>query len=181
VCRLAALNPWAGGGRYVAPELAADGVRVGDSPLTPREADVLELAAGGAPVDEIAKRAALTSGHSPQLPLDGIEPFRIWAYQPKMMMGMGRFNQAVRKGLTASTPRSGSARRVSATVWSASRQTSPTLNRHRSASPDPRPSPARRPSSVDLPERAVLAARRLPTASTGGRPLRRGILRAAAQ
>jgi hypothetical protein len=22
----------------------------------------------------------------------------IWAYQPKMMMGMGRFNQAVRKG-----------------------------------------------------------------------------------
>ncbi len=34
----------------------------GDSPLTPREADVLELAAGGAPVDEIAKRAALTPG-----------------------------------------------------------------------------------------------------------------------
>ena len=30
--------------------------------LTPREADVLELAAGGAAVDEIAKRAALTPG-----------------------------------------------------------------------------------------------------------------------
>ena len=28
----------------------------------------------------------------------GIEPFYIWAYQPKMMTGMGRFNQAVRKG-----------------------------------------------------------------------------------
>ena len=24
----------------------------------------------------------------------------IWAHQPKMMMGMGRFNQAVRKGKT---------------------------------------------------------------------------------
>ncbi len=28
----------------------------------------------------------------------GIEPIEIWAHQPKMMMGMGRFNQAVRKG-----------------------------------------------------------------------------------
>ena len=28
----------------------------------------------------------------------GIEPIEIWAYQPKMMMGMGKFNQAVRKG-----------------------------------------------------------------------------------
>jgi AhpD family alkylhydroperoxidase len=28
----------------------------------------------------------------------GLEPFEIWAYQPAMMMGMGRFNQAVRKG-----------------------------------------------------------------------------------
>jgi AhpD family alkylhydroperoxidase len=28
----------------------------------------------------------------------GIEPMEIWAYQPKMMTGMGRFNQAVRKG-----------------------------------------------------------------------------------
>lgn len=29
---------------------------------------------------------------------NGIEPMELWAYQPKMMMGMGRFNQAVRKG-----------------------------------------------------------------------------------
>ena len=28
----------------------------------------------------------------------GIEPIEIWAHQPKMMIGMGRFNQAVRKG-----------------------------------------------------------------------------------
>jgi alkylhydroperoxidase family enzyme len=28
----------------------------------------------------------------------GIEPIEIWAHQPKMMTGMGRFNQAVRKG-----------------------------------------------------------------------------------
>jgi AhpD family alkylhydroperoxidase len=28
----------------------------------------------------------------------GLEPIEIWAYQPKMMMAMGRFNQAVRKG-----------------------------------------------------------------------------------
>ena len=28
----------------------------------------------------------------------GIEPIEIWAHQPKMMVGMGRFNQAVRKG-----------------------------------------------------------------------------------
>jgi AhpD family alkylhydroperoxidase len=27
----------------------------------------------------------------------GIEPIEIWAHQPKMMMGMGKFNQAVRK------------------------------------------------------------------------------------
>jgi AhpD family alkylhydroperoxidase len=30
----------------------------------------------------------------------GIEPMEIWAHQPKMMFGMGRFNQAVRKGHT---------------------------------------------------------------------------------
>jgi two-component system, NarL family, response regulator DesR len=51
-----------GGGRYVDPQLAADAISAGDSPLTPREADVLELAAEGAPVDEIARRAALSPG-----------------------------------------------------------------------------------------------------------------------
>jgi AhpD family alkylhydroperoxidase len=36
------------------------------------------------------------TGRGPQTG-SGIEPMEIWAYQPKMMMGMGRFNQAVRK------------------------------------------------------------------------------------
>jgi two-component system response regulator DesR len=50
------------GGRYVDPELAAEAIAAGDSPLTPREADVLELVADGAPVDEIAARASLSPG-----------------------------------------------------------------------------------------------------------------------
>jgi alkylhydroperoxidase family enzyme len=37
------------------------------------------------------------TGREPQTGT-GIEPIEIWAYQPKMMMGMGRFNQAIRKG-----------------------------------------------------------------------------------
>jgi 4-carboxymuconolactone decarboxylase len=28
----------------------------------------------------------------------GMEPMEVWAHQPKMMMGMGKFNQAIRKG-----------------------------------------------------------------------------------
>jgi two-component system response regulator DesR len=40
------------GGRYVDPELAAEAISAWDSPLMPREADVLGLAAGGAPVEE---------------------------------------------------------------------------------------------------------------------------------
>ncbi|MCW2851245.1 MAG: LuxR family transcriptional regulator [Nocardioides sp.] len=51
-----------GGGRYVDPELAAEAIAAGDSPLTPREADVLELAADGASVEEIARRASLSPG-----------------------------------------------------------------------------------------------------------------------
>jgi two-component system response regulator DesR len=50
------------GGRHVDPELAAEAITAGDSPLTPREADVLELAANGAPIDEIAHRASLSPG-----------------------------------------------------------------------------------------------------------------------
>ncbi|WP_418275801.1 response regulator transcription factor [Isoptericola jiangsuensis] len=52
----------AAGGRYVDPELAADAISAGDSPLTAREADVLELAADGAPVEDVAVRAALAPG-----------------------------------------------------------------------------------------------------------------------
>lgn len=48
--------------RYVDPELAADAISAGDSPLTAREAELLDLAADGAPVAEIAAQASLTAG-----------------------------------------------------------------------------------------------------------------------
>ncbi|NNG97986.1 response regulator transcription factor [Gordonia araii] len=51
-----------GGGRYVDPELAAEAISTGDSPLTPRESDVLELALEGFSVEEIATRAHLSAG-----------------------------------------------------------------------------------------------------------------------
>ncbi|MFE7115348.1 response regulator transcription factor [Streptomyces sp. NPDC057654] len=50
------------GSRYVDPELAADAISSGDSPLTAREAELLELAENGAPIAEIAERAGLTQG-----------------------------------------------------------------------------------------------------------------------
>jgi two-component system response regulator DesR len=50
------------GSRYVDPQLAAEAISAGDSPLTAREAQVLELASGGAAVEEIARRAALSPG-----------------------------------------------------------------------------------------------------------------------
>jgi two-component system response regulator DesR len=50
------------GGRHVDPELAAEAIAAGDSPLTPREADVLDAAADGAAVDEIARRVHLSPG-----------------------------------------------------------------------------------------------------------------------
>jgi 4-carboxymuconolactone decarboxylase len=37
------------------------------------------------------------TGRAPQTG-SGLEPMEIWAHQPKMLMGMGKFNQAVRKG-----------------------------------------------------------------------------------
>jgi two-component system response regulator DesR len=52
----------AAGGRYVDPELAAEAIGAGDSPLTAREADVLQLAADGTPIAEIAERSALAVG-----------------------------------------------------------------------------------------------------------------------
>ncbi|MDC4233157.1 response regulator transcription factor [Actinomyces sp. B33] len=50
------------GQRYVDPALSAEAIAAGDSPLTPRESDVLELAADGAPVEEIAERVCLSPG-----------------------------------------------------------------------------------------------------------------------
>ena len=52
----------ASGGRYVDPELAAEAIGAGDSPLTPREADCLELAANGATIEDIAAKAHLSPG-----------------------------------------------------------------------------------------------------------------------
>jgi AhpD family alkylhydroperoxidase len=37
------------------------------------------------------------TGREPQTG-SGLEPMEIWAHRPKMMIGMGKFNQAVRKG-----------------------------------------------------------------------------------
>lgn len=50
------------GERYIDADLAADAISAGDSPLTAREAEVLELAADGAPIGEIAERACLSPG-----------------------------------------------------------------------------------------------------------------------
>ncbi|MFF7159104.1 response regulator [Streptomyces sp. NPDC008139] len=50
------------GGRYVDQELAADAITAGDSPLTPREAELLAMAEEGAPVADIAARAMLSVG-----------------------------------------------------------------------------------------------------------------------
>ena len=50
------------GHRYVDPQLAAEAISAGASPLTPREADVLALAADGTPIEEVARRAALSAG-----------------------------------------------------------------------------------------------------------------------
>ena len=58
----AAVHTVHAGGRYVDPQLAAEAISAGDSPLTPRETDVLELAARGAGVEEIARRASLSPG-----------------------------------------------------------------------------------------------------------------------
>lgn len=57
-----AVRDVARGSRVVDPWLAADTIAAGDSPLTPRETDVVELAAHGAPIADIARRAHLAEG-----------------------------------------------------------------------------------------------------------------------
>ncbi|MEU5977813.1 response regulator transcription factor [Streptomyces sp. NPDC047315] len=51
-----------GGARHVDSALAAEAIAAGESPLTPREADVLALSADGAPIATVARRAVLTPG-----------------------------------------------------------------------------------------------------------------------
>ncbi len=57
-----AIRTVAAGGRYVDPQLAAEAIGAGDSPLSAREADVLALAADGSPIEEIAQRVSLSVG-----------------------------------------------------------------------------------------------------------------------
>ncbi|ATG50256.1 DNA-binding response regulator [Brachybacterium vulturis] len=57
-----AVRAVADGRRVIDPELAAETISSGDSPLTPREADVLEFAADGAAIEQIARRAHLAEG-----------------------------------------------------------------------------------------------------------------------
>src|SRR5690625_4822930 len=57
-----AVRAVAAGRRAIAPELAAETISSGDSPLTPRESDVLEYAADGASIEQIARRAHLAEG-----------------------------------------------------------------------------------------------------------------------
>ncbi|WP_106401221.1 response regulator transcription factor [Actinocorallia populi] len=50
------------GKRYIASDLAAEAISIGESPLSPRERDVLELAADGSSIADIATRARLSQG-----------------------------------------------------------------------------------------------------------------------
>jgi two-component system response regulator DesR len=57
-----AIRRAATGERVVDPELAAAALADAESPFTPREREVLEASAGGAPVAEIAQRLYLSEG-----------------------------------------------------------------------------------------------------------------------
>jgi two-component system, NarL family, response regulator DesR len=57
-----AIRRAASGERVVDPELAAATLVAGESPFTPREREVLEAGAGGAPISEIAERLHLSEG-----------------------------------------------------------------------------------------------------------------------
>ncbi len=46
------------------------------------------------------KGTAKMTGRAPAAGRSGIEPVQLWAREPKMMSGMGKFQQAVRKGNT---------------------------------------------------------------------------------
>ncbi|MBT2507370.1 response regulator transcription factor [Streptomyces sp. ISL-98] len=52
----------AGGQRFIDPELALRAINAVESPLTPRELEVLRMAAEGTPTREIADRLALSVG-----------------------------------------------------------------------------------------------------------------------
>lgn len=57
-----AIRSVASGGRYIDPDLSTQAIIAGDSPLTGREADILEAAAGGTSAEEIANSMHLSVG-----------------------------------------------------------------------------------------------------------------------
>jgi two-component system response regulator DesR len=57
-----AIRRVASGERVVDPELAAATLADGESPLTPREREVLEAGGSGSPISEVAKRLHLSEG-----------------------------------------------------------------------------------------------------------------------
>ncbi|MER6578399.1 response regulator transcription factor [Nonomuraea sp. NPDC001023] len=59
---VAAIREVTRGGRVLDPSLAVTAWDLADNPLTPREADVLRLVAGGAEAPDIARRLHLTAG-----------------------------------------------------------------------------------------------------------------------
>ena len=59
---IAAVRAVSAGRRAIDPDVAAVAISSGDSPLTPRESDVLEFAADGASIEQIARRAHLAPG-----------------------------------------------------------------------------------------------------------------------
>jgi hypothetical protein len=46
------------------------------------------------------KRMAEMTGRAPAAGRSGIEPIEVWAHQPKLLSGMGKFQQAVHKAHT---------------------------------------------------------------------------------
>ncbi|WP_080795841.1 response regulator transcription factor [Corynebacterium pacaense] len=58
----AAIRSVHAGRRYIDPELAALTISAGESPLTPREEEVLELAGRGGSIDDIATAVHLAAG-----------------------------------------------------------------------------------------------------------------------
>ncbi|MFB9204194.1 DNA-binding response regulator [Nonomuraea spiralis] len=59
---VSAIREVTAGGRVLDPSLALTAWDLADNPLTPREADVLRLVAGGAEAPDIAQRLHLTAG-----------------------------------------------------------------------------------------------------------------------
>jgi len=56
-----AVRQVASGARYIDPALAAEAMALGDSPLTPRETEILRMVIGGATVEKVAAMAGIST------------------------------------------------------------------------------------------------------------------------